>query len=398
MMTLNARVEAKLEEIAQTLLEAESFDRGIALTGGRSGVLLFLFLYSRYKVDQKYEDKAVVLLKESLQMINSGQTSMNFSSGVSGFAWVLEHLAEQDIIEPLDLLYPLDEKIGQLMVGYFNADNWDALHGGIGVSLYLFKRVSNPKVKAQLEEAIQILHSKAIETEDTMKWITYNSYMKTYCYNFGLAHGMPSILYFLTKCIEHGIEKELSQTMLKKCTAYLLKYKVEDDKHPNCFPSSVEKSGEVNTYSRLAWCYGDPGVVLALIKANEVLQGLDGTIKATIESIIKRQEIDVTGVADAGICHGSAGLLHILQYLNSIGYQDIISDELVDQWVEETLNWSQFQDGLAGYRVNEGVDENKKPLYKSVSYGMLDGIAGIGLCFLSYLNKNNKWNAALFMS
>jgi hypothetical protein len=61
-------------------------------------------------------------------------------------------------------------------------------------------------------------------------------------------------------------------------------------------------------------------------------------------------------------------------------------------WIQQTLNFSCFEDGLAGYKTWE------KDGWKC-SYSLLEGISGIGLVLLSYLeNSQQTWDEIFLLS
>ena len=63
---------------------------------------------------------------------------------------------------------------------------------------------------------------------------------------------------------------------------------------------------------------------------------------------------------------------------------------------EKTLEFANFEDGLAGYKkyVGKSDFENK--------YGLLEGIPGIGVVLMgflsSYESNNNKWDNCFLLS
>jgi len=198
--------QLKLQEIADAILNYDYEElNDIGLLGGFSGVMLFLFHYGQYTQEEKYFDKGVELLYKSMDIINGGKAVSNFSSGISGFGWVVEYLAEKEFINKVDVLHHLDESLCELMSSYTKRENWDALHGGIGIAWYLFYRLENIKVRQEMEVMVDMLAALAIKDENGVKWITHNSVTKKSVFNFGLAHGMPSILIFLKKCIDNQI-------------------------------------------------------------------------------------------------------------------------------------------------------------------------------------------------
>lgn len=63
-------------------------------------------------------------------------------------------------------------------------------------------------------------------------------------------------------------------------------------------------------------------------------------------------------------------------------------------WIEQTLDMAKFTDGLAGYKTWQGG-----VLGYETRYGLLEGIAGIGLVLLSYYYEiEPTWDECLLLS
>lgn len=70
--------------------------------------------------------------------------------------------------------------------------------------------------------------------------------------------------------------------------------------------------------------------------------------------------------------------------------------DAADYWFEQTLKMAFFEDGLAGFKAFEMPDQ--KPTWVN-KYGLLEGIAGIGLAMLTYDNKMEPvWDECLLLS
>ena len=153
----------------------------------------------------------------------------------------------------------------------------------------------------------------------------------------------------------------------------------------------MTETSEAVSKSRLAWCYGDLGIGLALWQAGKAVKnhvwkekGLDILLQST-----KRRALHETSVIDAGICHGSAGLVMIFRRLFFETQRDEFKDVIL-YWIDQTLNLSRFNDGLAGYKSfvkNEWICD----------YSLLTGISGIGLTLLSYLFEDKQEWDELFL-
>jgi len=107
-----------------------------------------------------------------------------------------------------------------------------------------------------------------------------------------------------------------------------------------------------------------------------------------------RRGLPENRVQDAGICHGAAGIAHIFNRLHrNTGRMEF--KDAADYWYVETIKMAKFDDGLAGYKT-----------YYTEAYGgwqpndnFLVGIAGIGLCLLSFVvEEDPAWDECLLLS
>lgn len=157
------------------------------------------------------------------------------------------------------------------------------------------------------------------------------------------------------------------------------------------FPSFIWGNGDIRS-SRLAWCYGDPGIATALYLASKVIDDseLENKMISVLVEAASCRSLEKAGVKDAGICHGTAGLALIFyrMYLNT----DMLEfKEAYEFWIEETIK-------MAGDK--ESLDfRSYRPENKSLKeYGLLEGIAGIGLVLLSIcLNEEPDWDEMLLL-
>ena len=147
--------------------------------------------------------------------------------------------------------------------------------------------------------------------------------------------------------------------------------------------------------SRLAWCYGDLGISVALWHASQALGRKDWEQEAidTILHASKRRGLVENGVVDAGLCHGTAGIAHIFNRMHGYtGLEEL--KEASNYWFAETLKMARFEDGLAGFKAWQGNERGwvNEP-------GLLEGIAGIGLALISAVSDiEPAWDECLLLS
>ena len=159
------------------------------------------------------------------------------------------------------------------------------------------------------------------------------------------------------------------------------------------FPNFLQKNAQTSaSKSRLAWCYGDLGIALALWQAGDATgqtdwkeKGLEILLHAT-----RRFTFEETNVFDAGICHGSAGIAMIFQRMFDQTQRDEFKEAAL-HWIRQTLSLSRFEDGLAGYKTR------LKDVWECDD-SLLTGISGTGLVLLSYIDKNqHDWDEMLLL-
>jgi len=392
--SLKNKISAKLDEIAEAVLSYDHKESlSISYLGGLSGVLPFLFDYGHYKNDERFTDLAENYIYDMVGNLESNNVSHLYSSGIAGFAWVLEWLAEQEYVEKLEVLHPFDTILCNHMLRDMSQNNWDALHGAIGVSFYLFKRIENPEVKTALENLVLKMEEKSEKSENGTKWQNLDYTTKAVVYNFGLAHGMPSIMIFLAKCVELNIHKDKSKAMLMDLIRYFKEQKSKNADHEFIYPNTEEGH---DTGPRLAWCYGDLGITVAFQYVNEIVGGLDDELAALIKDLLTRRNLKASRINDAGFCHGASSVAHIYQYLMLKGHKQIKVED-IEYWLESSLALAVHPDGFGGYKayMPSQEDKNKDPWEKDI--GLLTGSVGIASVYLSILNDNLSWSKGLML-
>jgi hypothetical protein len=165
---------------------------------------------------------------------------------------------------------------------------------------------------------------------------------------------------------------------------------------PACFPSAIAPELQAGP-SRTAWCYGDPGIAralhLAAVGANRPAWREEAL--AIMRKAARRPPED-SGVVDAGLCHGSAGLVVLFHRM----YQATGADEMAEAgryWVRRTLKFRR-PGGVAGYFSRTGTTESGEEQLIG-EHGLVTGAAGIALALLSAAAPvEPAWDRALLVS
>jgi hypothetical protein len=124
---------------------------------GVSGKVLFMFYYSRYTNNPKYADIGEQTLVRALEIINNNYIYHTYCGGISGFAWTCEHLARHGFVESKDIRFlgNLKPYLLSSMEYDFAKENYDFLHGGLGVGFYFMANKNNHKEISRLLECLE---------------------------------------------------------------------------------------------------------------------------------------------------------------------------------------------------------------------------------------------------
>ena len=251
-------IEKKIIEIYNQIISSDTSNLGIGPIGGKSGIALFLFYYSKHFQDQRAADRGLELLHDCITEVEEGFIFFSYSSGLSGLGSVFQHLSEKEILDinTEEILGSFDEYLKKKMFDCLEENNIDFLHGALGVAYYFLKRNRKEIVLDFIQRFVAISKNNTTgiywETE-----INLGEKIETGV-NFGLAHGVFSIISFFNNVISTGSFIEhtaLLNEILLELNRYVLANRLPEDKL-NSFPTWDTPSSKMN-YSRLAWCYGD---------------------------------------------------------------------------------------------------------------------------------------------
>jgi lantibiotic biosynthesis protein len=314
---------------------------------------------------------------------------------------------------------PLAE-IDAALLRYLDHSPWtadfDLIRGLAGFGVYALERLPRPSAVACLTKIVDRLAETAEHGPQGTTWHTAPELLPDWqrkifpggYYNLGVAHGVPAVVAMLgataaaagrvgaagdpAAAALAGRARSLAEGALRWLLAQQLP------------PGEASRFGATFSpeappqRSRLAWCYGDPGIAAALLV----------TARASGDAALERLAIELaleaagrpmerSGVRDAGLCHGSAGLAHLFNRM----YQETGEPRLADvsrRWFEQALDFRQPGLGLAGYRAFQVEDDGVTERWRA-DPGLLEGVAGIGLALLGGLGDfEPAWDRILMLS
>jgi len=377
------------ERIRQALIEP-------GLCNGCCGLAVFFTSLDRLFPDTRYAEASDRLLASALDNMARAHGASLYT-GYSGVAWTMSYL----IADPADsgteeYLQFFDGQLLDLIQQPDHNLSYEPFSGLVGIGLYALRRLPRPEALEILNHILDNLLESALHDHDGASWMLDSPPGKMRDMypdgntNCGLAHGMPSVMVFLSALYMNGLRTADTRELLDDAVHWLLAQ--EFPAASRCrFPAVVDPAGE-KTLSRLAWCYGDPGVAAALLIAARCT-GEQGWYEKALEVAddAAQRQFEDSGVVDAPLCHGASGLALIFSRLyNYTGFERHAL--AARRWYDHTLSLRVHEDGIAGYRTyrKEGAITDPQ---------LLNGAAGIGLSLLAGISEHEpSWDQFMMLS
>lgn len=401
-MSWTVLVEGELRREAESVLRAfasgrVNFSAGPSLASGTTGAALFWGSLAVELGDETAQARCEDALSRTFDTLSARPSDRSLYQGLSGVAWMLVHLQQRGLLEPQD--DALAELEPQIMQSARNPSlEYDLIFGLVGLGVYGLERLPSPWAHELLGVIVGHFARLAIETEQGATWFsapeTLGEFRHLYPegnYNVGLAHGVPGVVSLLARCASAGIRPEESERWARAGIRWLLAQRDGDR-----FPLRLSPNRPPDK-SRDAWCYGNPGIGIALLAAARALGDAElqrEAISILLDTAAPGRD---TGVVDAGICHGAAGLAHIFnrawQATGDARLKDAASD-----WLQRTLRFVK-RDGDEVFFDAGTYPKDEQGQHRVVFKRddmLLTGGAGVGLVLLSALSPNEPgWDRFL---
>jgi lantibiotic biosynthesis protein len=325
-------------------------------------------------------DEATLAL---VHAIATGYGRPGLFGGASGAGWALAHVSE-DADEILDAV---DAALTRLLeVERWTAD-YDLIDGLVGYGVYFLERIAagaTSSARRGLARVVDHLLATSERAAEGVAWFTAPELLPADqregspegYFNCGLAHGVPGVIALLGRITETGADPRAAAPC-EDALRWLLAQRLPPD--PRGRFAAVLQRGRASAPGRSAWCYGDPGVAIAAFgAAARIGAPCDPWIDLALESAARPSEL--CGVADAGLCHGAAGLAHLFNRF----YQSTGEDRFRDaarSWFDRTLAMRR-PEGIGGFQAwtTRRADE---PVRWRSDPNLIEGAPGIALALLA---------------
>jgi hypothetical protein len=371
-----------------------------SLAGGSAGLAVLHGYLAQSGHGHESDALARRYIQHATDAVSKRPGTASLFSGLTGVGWAMAHLRSR---------YPgRDEEeelaeIDEALLDHLEQSPWrgeyDLIEGLVGFGVYALERLPQPIAITCLERVVDRLAGTAERQGEGTTWWTDPAWLSAQTraefprgyYNLGLAHGVPGVIGFLGQVCAAGVAHDKARPLLDGAVRWLMDQGGRDSLSNWVVPGTTGKK------ARLAWCYGDPGVAAALLGAARCVA--EPAWEAAALAIARRaaqRPSDQSGVRDAGLCHGSAGLGHLFNRMFQATGEPWLA-EAARAWFERTLTMRRPGQGIGGYEAWKS-DEAGGQSWSS-DPDLLNGATGIALALLAATTSiEPRWDRMLLPS
>ena len=310
----------------------------------------------------------------------------------------MEHLSRV-LGAAVDDMSEIDESLLTAIAAPWTGD-YDLINGLTGFGVYALERFPRPTAVRCLEAIVDRLDETVEVLGAGLTWFTASELMFPHQreryprggYNLGVAHGVPGVIAFLAAACRRGIRSERARPLLEGAVRWVWSQRLSEQRFPAWVVPGIEAKP-----SRLAWCYGDPGIAATLLSAARAL-GNDEWERAAFDIALRAATAapEDAGVEDAGLCHGAFGLAHVYNRIYQAGGDARFADA-ARLWYRRGLDMRRPERGIAGFESWE-LDADMQLGWRE-DPGFLAGAAGVGLALLAGLTSvEPEWDRLLMLA
>jgi len=330
--------------------------------------------------------------------------------GLCGLGWVLDHLnaalggaAVTPDSQP-DLNQDTDEVVIRALGRSWRNKPYDLISGLVGCGVYFLERMPRESAARGVGLVVSQLENLAHHADGCLTWYSGPELLPDWerkhhphgYFNLGVAHGIPGILHFLSESAAAGVERPRCARLLEQAMHWFIARRRPQGS--KSWYGEWLDDGKQND-SRLAWCYGDLGILAVMLQIARRTDRRDWQEFAAglLQDCLERSEhMAEAGVKDAPLCHGAVGVAHIFNRIyQAEGNPRCRAASLV--WFERALSMRRPGFGLAGFstwRIAHGQDA----LWES-NPAFIDGAIGVALALLAALTPIDPgWDRMLLLS
>ena len=363
-----------------------------SLAGGSAGRAV---LHARLAAqDSAQGDAALTCLRHAAASLRTGGGPSSLHRGAAGVGWTLAHVAGE-VLKDRDRCAGIDRALLRLLDRRPWTGHVDLMRGLVGIGVYALERLEVPAGPQLLERVVRGLDETAIRDGAYVCWWTPPEWLWAPVrersprghVDLGVAHGVPGMIALLAAACAANVARNTARPLLEGAVAWLLDTGLEGAVLPSWWTPDGDRGP-----ARTAWCYGEPGVAVALLGAARAVGERDWEDAALrLAHRAAARPLEDTGVVDAGLCHGAAGLGLVFARLHQ-ATGDPRLRSAARFWLLHTLDLRVQGTGIAGYTTADADGPVADP-------SLLTGATGIALALhAATTDREPTWDRVLLLS
>jgi lantibiotic modifying enzyme len=385
-----------ISKLEQLIFENANKMNHPQLENDLSAMVFTATLYN-YSKQYKYKERCKLMLDNFVEQFDSVE-GVGLFSGFEGAISVINYLHKCNVIESKELIDDLEAFGIQSIIGDITRNNYDLMYGSIGKLLYFVQKGDlTEEIKKLLDDFIKSLYENSIKKNSAIFF--YNDIDVEGVYNLGMAHGSSGVLVFLNRLIELEYTNPLIEVLISGIIKGLKDIKKENNSI-SCYAEvhSIEHSASPD--SRLAWCYGDLGMLYSLLYASTIidLSHIQDIIDDLLEAVVLRGisnsgliHFDDHSFFDTSFCHGLSGITYLFYKIKQLTENEQV-DKRFEYWRNELVKNLNVQ-----LNYNENIHQpwwrqNKNQSNVIDAGSILHGFTGTGLVLLSLHYNRSDWS------
>jgi hypothetical protein len=319
--------------------------------------------------------------------------------GAARIAFAIGHLSDGDDADTAC------EMIERSLIRFVErpSDLYDLIGGLAGIAMPVLQRIADGKPTPASEplarDILGQLERLARPMPTGIAWYTPPALLPAWqreiapdgYFNLGLAHGIPGVVSILARYITAGVEVERARRLLEGAVAYL--HAAAGPRFGNRYPAWLATQRQQESLSRVAWCYGDLGVAVAVMTA-AIATGRDDWRAQALDLAhgMAARPFESSQIIDTGLCHGASGVAHLFNRLfQATG--DAEFRRAADTWYGHTLAMRNSEP-IGGFPRGLPVNQT---LTWDPGADLLTGASGVALALHAAISSiEPAWDQLLF--
>jgi hypothetical protein len=369
-----------------------------ALSGGSAGLAVCHAVLARLDSDPQAAAQAFACLDDAAGWLASGHVPASLYAGFTGVAWAAEVVDALLAAGTGDRNEGIDAALAAILQRPLAGPvPYDLINGLTGLGVYALARWPRRAGAECLAAVIGQLGRQARRDSDGVYWRTPPALLlgpqrqrhPGGGVDLGVAHGVAGVLPLLARAQALGVARELAGPLLGGAVRWLLAHLAETESGQTV-PGFLAAGTEPGP-ARSAWCYGDPGVAMALLlAARDAGEAGWAEIATGLAVRAAARPPEQTGVVDAGLCHGTAGLAHLFNRMHQLTGEAALA-RAAEQWIQRTLSL------CAAAEAGTAEPGPAQPPWNGP--GLLEGAAGVLLALLAASTAMEPvWDQMLLVS